>query len=303
MPTASDVECQLHNAVPDKPASGDADAQPRKNLVHRVIPASRGARFLCIGTVLVVLVLLITFLAFWFSADALFIVPVLRTAIPGKNVDPAQWTRDGTVIRSVPHWVIDMSVENRNKFAMTIEDLAVTAKFATRENRNVLFGKPTAQQSRVTVHVPAKEEIDVKIELDVHWDLADHEQANALASLLVLCGISASSLPAPLNVSDELPDFDRPEPAIVKWDLDARKVTGFLGLEMTPPPGEIVVGDQVHRAASGWAGRARVFPEDWIAFAVCPYSIANARTAAPSEHIVRLANLTMQACEETGKCR
>ncbi|KAJ3348880.1 hypothetical protein GGF32_005916 [Allomyces javanicus] len=289
MPAASDVELQLHGADKTGTTLRDADAQPRKGLAHRVIPASRGARFLCIGTAFVVLVLLITFLAFWFSADALFIVPVLRATVIGKNVDPAQWTRDGTVIRST--------------FAMTIEDLAVTAKFATRENCNVLFGTPTTQQSRVTIHVPAKEKTEVKIELDVHWDLADHEQANALASLLVLCGISASGLPVPLNVPDELPDFFRSTPGIMKWDLNARKVTGFLGLGMTPPPGELVVWDQLHGAASGWGGRSPSFPLDRTALAVCPSSIANLRTSPPSEHIVRLANLTMQACEETGKCR
>ncbi|KNE72481.1 hypothetical protein AMAG_16525 [Allomyces macrogynus ATCC 38327] len=304
MPTGSDVERQPHNAVPDKPAPGNADAQPRKNLAHRVIPASRGARFLCIGTILVVLVLLITFLAFWFSADALFIVPVLRTTIPGKNVDPAQWTRDGTVIRSVPNWIIDMSVENRNKFAMTIEDLGVTAKFVTRENRTVLFGKSITRQSRVTVHVPAKEETKLKIELDVHWDLSDREQAYALKSLLVLCGVSASNVPAAPNVPDELPDFTgskSPPPGFMKWEMGARKVTGFLGLGMTPPPGELVVWDQVHGAASGWGGRSPNAQEDWIMVAVCPWLMGN-RTATPPQDIVRLAILTMQACKETEKC-
>ncbi|KAJ3370496.1 hypothetical protein GGF31_004086 [Allomyces arbusculus] len=177
-----------------------------------------------------------------FATQPILLVPtILRPATP-KNLQPIKWTASGTTITPVYPWGVNVAIYNPNPFPMTLHDLDMTAMFSGPHGFPVHF---------TTAHVVTR----------------DHYIDRSIR-------VPASSLPAALNVPEELPDFtgyDLRGPGLMKWGMDARKVTGFLG-QMTPPPGELVEVDQLHGAASGWGGGSPNAQVDWIMVAVCPWS-------------------------------
>ncbi|KAJ3370490.1 hypothetical protein GGF31_004080 [Allomyces arbusculus] len=292
MSAAPDVEQPRTALGTDKPAGSSSNDAPhlsdtwyRPSLADRYLPANRVVQYLCLGTVLAVIVFLITFLR--------------------SDERPIQWSREGTIVQPddlrVPQaWVLKLYAYNKNAFKVHIEDLAVTAKFTARPGHDVQFGT-TKNMYPPLLTVPAKQLFTNTGRMQVSWDLADHDQAMALASLLVLCGLNATSLPAPLNNAAELPtNVTADDAGFVQWYLEARRVTGLFGLDMTPPPGRITYWPDVGGNRAAWGGSQPHTTSDSIMAVVCPGK--HALDYVPS-HIYQLANLTRTVCEETGKCR
>ncbi|KNE72469.1 hypothetical protein AMAG_16512 [Allomyces macrogynus ATCC 38327] len=312
-----DVEQQRTALATDKPAGSSSNDVPRltdtwqrKSLADRYLPANRVVRYLCLGTVLAVIVFLITFLVLWFTAKPLYFVLMIEPPTTWRSDErPIQWSREGTIVQTddlrVPQsWDCRLLADNENAFNVHIEDLTITAKFTARPGHDVQFGTTkNAYSDPQLLTVPAKQSFTTKTGMQVRWDLADHDQAMALASLLVLCGVNATSLPAPLNNSAEPPaNVTAPDAGFVQWYLEARRVTGLFGLDMTPPPGRLAYWQDVRGNRAAWGGAQPHTASDSIMEVVCPEYLPVPHDYVPS-HIFQLANLTRTVCDETGKCR
>ncbi|KNE72474.1 hypothetical protein AMAG_16518 [Allomyces macrogynus ATCC 38327] len=302
-----DVEQQRTALATDKPAGSSSNDVPRltdtwqrKSLADRYLPANRVVRYLCLGTVLAVIVFLITFLVLWFTAKPLY----FGLRITSRAMQ--RWERDRTRVNAVFPWRFEMNVFNDNAFGVEIQDLIVTAKFTARVG-HVPFGTTNNCNPACTItSLPVQARYPVAPRtyiLWVGWDLADREQAAAVASLLFLCGVNATSLPSRLNNPAKLPaNVSEPDAGLVQWYLDARRVSGLFGLDMTPPPDRVQNWTEVRNNKAVWAGGQSYGVPDSIMEVVCPESLAEPRGYVPP-HILQLANLTRTVCEETGKCR
>ncbi|KAJ3370483.1 hypothetical protein GGF31_004073 [Allomyces arbusculus] len=313
MSAAPDVEQPRTALGTDKPASSSSNGVPRltdtwqrKSLADRYLPANRVVRYLCLGTVLAVIVFLITFLVLWFTAKPLyFVLKIVPPTTWRTDERPIHWSREGTIVqhddfRVFSSWGLKLYAKNENAFNVHIEVLTVTAKFTMRTGRDVQFSTTTFNYSDYALlNVHAKQSFTTKSNIQVNWDLADHDQAMALASLLVLCGVNATSLPAPLNNPAELPtNVTAPDAGFVQWYFP-ENLTGLFGLDMTPPPGRLAYWPDVRGNRAAWGGTQPHAASDSIMEVMCPEHFI---PYVPS-HIFQLANVTRTVCEETGKCR
>ncbi|KNE72473.1 hypothetical protein AMAG_16517 [Allomyces macrogynus ATCC 38327] len=322
MSAAPDVEQQHASLATDKPTGSDDDTRfantpQRKSIAGRLVPANRVARYLCFGAVLAVVVFLVTSLVFWFTAKPLNLGGQI---VPPTNLQSdehtVQWYRDGTTVRARYLWEFELIASNDdNAFTVNIEDLVITAKFMARAGHDVQFGttkstwnstNPKMPLAPTPTSLPVRTEplcAVQRYDLEIRWDLADHEQANAVASLLVLCGVNATSLPAPLNNPVKLPaNASAPDAGLMSWHFDARRVSGWLGLGITPLPGRIEPwqGMRKNKNRAVWCWTAAELRS--IKDVVCPKYLSTSSDFVPM-HILELANLTKTVCEETGKCQ
>ncbi|KAJ3370488.1 hypothetical protein GGF31_004078 [Allomyces arbusculus] len=319
MPAAPDVEQQRTALETNKTTNADDNAhfasmQQLKRTASRFVPTNRVARYLCLAAVLSVIVFLVTSLVFWFTTKPLYLINAI---VPPTNLQwderAVQWYRNGTAVRAISLWDCVLFAVNDNAFPVNIEDLVITAKFTARAGHDVQFGTTRSNWNPANPNVPlsptpaalsmqpgSSTKNIYTYSLPIGWDLADHEQANAVASLLVLCGVNSTSLPAPLNNPAELPvNASAPDAGIVRWYLEARRVSGWLGLDMTlPPPGRIEYW-RPNMGKVAWGGSG-VSPS--IMDVVCHRNLSTPRDFV-HKHILELANLTRAVCEETGKCQ
>ncbi|KAJ3350632.1 hypothetical protein GGF32_004776 [Allomyces javanicus] len=278
MPAAPDVEKQRTALETNKPTNADDDAhlasmQQLKSLADRYLPANRVARYLCFGAVLAVIAFLVTSLVFWFTTKPLYLYGGI---VPPTNLEwderTVQWYRNGTT------------------------DPVITAKFTARAGHDAQFGTTKSNWNPAKPNVPLS---PTPASLSMQPG-SSTTRTVTLASLLVLCGVNATSLPAPLNNPAELPaNVSAPDAGLVQLYLDARRVSGWLGLDMTlPPPGRIELWRPNMRKVA-WGGSGfRVS----IMSVVCHRNLSTPRDFV-HKHILELANLTKAVCEETGKCQ
>ncbi|KNE72256.1 hypothetical protein AMAG_16742 [Allomyces macrogynus ATCC 38327] len=298
----TDVEQQQqqHGAVTDKPTLSDSATPLRTSWARRLVPTNRYARYLCFGTIFVVVIFVVAFLALWFTTRPITIVPTLaRPEVYETDASPVQWKLYGTKIWPLwGWWGIKVLTRNENVFDIVLQGVDMTATISTTSTtgrREVLLG--TTPSTRGEMWVPAKRTLEVKEQsFQFMWDLSIAEQARSLATLLVLCGVNATSLPAPLTSRWDLPDPSDKNAALVKWYVRARRVRGLLGLPMPStddaPQGFWVPEDEPRESrADTWQRVEEVF---------CAMEVENRGKVA--RHIQQLANLTVRACE-SGMCQ
>ncbi|KAJ3350636.1 hypothetical protein GGF32_004780 [Allomyces javanicus] len=284
----TDVEQQQqqHGADTDKPTRSDGTTPPpRTSWARRLVPTNRYARYLCFGTIFAVVVFVVAFLALWFTTSPIRIALTI-TGPEAYQTDGSavQWKLEGAVIWGGA-WGVKVLTDNKNVFDVVLRNVDTTATISTTsatDRRDELLGTTWTPQPEVWA--PAKRVLQVEaLSLPLWWDLSISEQARSLASLLVLCGVNATSLPAPLTSRWDLPGPH--ETAMVKWQVRAYRVRGLMGLPMP----------STDYAPQGFSVITTQSVEDVF----CRMDVKNRGKVAG--HIQQLANLTARACE-SGKC-
>ncbi|KNE72257.1 hypothetical protein AMAG_16744 [Allomyces macrogynus ATCC 38327] len=299
----TDVEHQ-RDALTAKPSTSDADHGPvctpfSRTRVARAF-ANRRVKYPLAAILVALVITATTLLTLGFTTQPVLLVPTIRRPAAWN---PIKWTATGTTVAPVYPWRMNVAIYNPNLFPMTLHDLDMTAMFAGPDGFPVLFGTAhVATGSNGTdrsIRIPAHETGWSFAFLDLKWDLADDAQARALGALLVLCGVSYYDLPRgvqpPLDMRGGLILPGTRGPATTVWRARAQKVTGLLGVDVTPVEGEVEWAYSWRQ--SWWTGVVGKQSED-ITAVVCP----DYRSVV-AEHVAMLANVTLQVCEATGMCR
>ncbi|KAJ3370494.1 hypothetical protein GGF31_004084 [Allomyces arbusculus] len=283
----TDVEQQQKHdgAENDKPTLSDGATPLRTSWARRLVPTNRYARYLCFGMIFAVVVFVVVFLALWFTTEPIAIALTL-TRPEAYQVDavPVQWMLKGDteIMPGQGPWGIKVWTRNDNVFDVTFEGVDMTAMLYDNDGRNVVLGKTMSPQPEVWAPAKRKLEVQAMSSLPLVWDLSIAKQAQSLAWLLVLCGVNATSLPAPLTSRWDLPDPRYNAPAMVKWQVRARRVRGLMGLPM-PSTVDAPQGLSVNSPQS----------LNWV--------FCDMNRGKVAEHIQQLVNLTVRVCE-SGMC-
>ncbi|KAJ3348879.1 hypothetical protein GGF32_005915 [Allomyces javanicus] len=218
-----------------------------------------------------------------------------------------QWIANGTVVAPMHPWGMDLILFNPNPYQMIVSDLDMTVTFAGPSGYHVPFGTAhprTDASADPSIHIPSRIAFGIHGALNVRWDLADDAQARALGALLVLCGVSTADLPRGLHpLSHPLPlDASGAEyvsrQALTSWRARVGKVTGMLGIDVTTRGRRVPWPDETDRKSwETWCVGVSELQSLAITAVVCPDK------GVVAEHMAMLANVTVKACEATGKCR
>ncbi|KAJ3370495.1 hypothetical protein GGF31_004085 [Allomyces arbusculus] len=301
----TDVE-QQRDALTAKPSTDhDPTAPSPRTRVARVF-ADRRVKYPLVAILVALIITAATLLTLWFTKQPLFLVPTIaRPDIGGQ--DPMQWTANGTVITPVHLWGMELIFYNPNPYQMIVSDLEMTVTFAGPKGYHVPFGTahpPTGKGANPSITIPARLSAPYGAGLFVRWDLADDAQARALGALLVVCGVRTADLPSGLHPLTHPPALDASGTtyfsirAMTSWRARVGKVTGMLGIDVATKEQRVPWPDEnKYQSLGSWCVGTSQMRSSTITAVVCPDE------GVVAEHVAKLANVTIKACEATGKCR
>ncbi|KNE72251.1 hypothetical protein AMAG_16735 [Allomyces macrogynus ATCC 38327] len=301
--TVTDVE---QSAMVAGKATADAStAHQEQRRTNRFLPASRPKRYLCVGTVLVAVGCLVTFMTLWFKAEPLMFSPTLKRLdyMWPRNHGPADWwTSRGTIVEAAHPWGIQLIVKNYNIFEIAVQDLDVSAEFAaTKTSENTFFAR-AEHMPRFNVPSDGGWQFNLEASGALKWDVRDRAQARALAAILVLCNVPVTDLPPVLlnatSAADLPADPAARDAGALTWTFAARQVRGLLGLGMTPAPGTLT-GDWPSPGSHVWfSPQILEGAGERVADMLCPETRS---TSNVLDHIKHLVNVTNIAGREVAK--
>ncbi|KNE63930.1 hypothetical protein AMAG_08988 [Allomyces macrogynus ATCC 38327] len=299
--TVTDVERSA--VVSDKATADTSTAHQEQRRAMRFLPASRPKRYLCVGTVLIVIGCLVAFLTLWFTAEPLRFSPTLERpdSMWRSTNRPTDWWRsNGTTVMAAYSWNIRLHVTNLNLFEMVVEDLDISVEFAATKSSERVF---LARASMSHVNAPPKygRPFSLPVPGALQWDVRDRAQAKALAAILVLCNVPVTDLPPVLlnatSAADLPTNLAAHDAGALTWTFAAQKVRGLLGLGMTPAPGALT-GDPPRPGSHVWYSPDIWFVGDRVADVLCPET---RDTSNVLDHIKQLINVTNIAGHEVAK--
>ncbi|KNE72479.1 hypothetical protein AMAG_16523 [Allomyces macrogynus ATCC 38327] len=269
--------------------------------------ADRRFKYLLAAILAALIITAVTLLALWFTKQPLFLVPTIVRPVTQQDQDAMQWIANGTVVAPMHPWSMSLILFNPNPYQMIVSDLDMTVTFAGPSWYHVPFGTAhlrTDASADPSIRIPSRIAFGIPGALNVRWDLADDAQARALGALLVVCGVSTADLPRGLHPLSHPPPLDASgadhvsREGLTSWRARVGKVTGMLGIDVTTKERRVPWPDEIDRKKwDSWCVGVSELKSLAITAVMCPDK------GVVPEHVAMLANVTVKACEATGKCR